>query len=71
MLSQLSPGFDRFPRRVERVVEVLTAGGGWQLTLTDDAREALPFLRRMLDETDARAGFRRSVTEERSDSAIK
>ena len=52
LLSQLSPGFDRFPRRVERVVEVLTAGGGWRLTLTDDAREALPFLRLMLDETD-------------------
>jgi hypothetical protein len=52
LLSQLSPGFDRFPHRVERVVDVLTAGGGWRLTLTDDAREALPFLRRMLDETD-------------------
>jgi hypothetical protein len=52
LFSQLSPGFDRFPRRMERVVEVLTAGGGWRLTLTDDAREALPFLRRMVDETD-------------------
>lgn len=51
LLSQLSPGFDRFPHRVERVVEVLTAGGGWRLTLTHDAREALPLLRRMLDET--------------------
>jgi hypothetical protein len=52
LLSQLSPGFDRFPHRMERVVERLTAGGGWQLTLTNDAREALPFLRRVLDETD-------------------
>jgi hypothetical protein len=52
LLSQLSPGFDRFPHRMERVVEMLTAGGGWRLTLTEDAREALPFLRRMLDETD-------------------
>jgi hypothetical protein len=52
VLSQLSPGFDRFPHRVERVVEVLTAGGGWRLTLTDEAREALPFLRRMLDENE-------------------
>jgi hypothetical protein len=52
LLSQLAPGFDRFPQRVERVVEALTAGGGWRLTLTSDAREALPFLRRMLEETD-------------------
>jgi hypothetical protein len=52
LLSQLAPGFDRFPHRVERVVDALTAGGGWRLTLTSDAREALPFLRRMLDETD-------------------
>jgi hypothetical protein len=52
LLSQLSPGFDRFPRRMERVVERLTADGGWRLTLTNDARQALPFLRRMLDETD-------------------
>ena len=52
LLSQLPAGFDRFPHRVERVVKALTAGGGWRLTLSDDAREALPFLRRMLDETD-------------------
>jgi hypothetical protein len=52
LLSQLSPGFDRFPRRMERVVERLTADGGWRLTLTNNARQALPFLRRMLDETD-------------------
>jgi hypothetical protein len=50
LLSQLSPGFDRFPHRVQRVVGVLTGGGGWRLTLTDDVRKALPFLRRMLDE---------------------
>jgi hypothetical protein len=29
---------------------MLTAAGGWQLTLTGDAREALPLLQRMLDE---------------------
>ena len=49
LLSQLAPGFDRFPQRVNRVVEALTAGGGWQLTLSSDARESLPFLRRMLE----------------------
>lgn len=50
LLSQVAPGFDRFPNRMERVVEMLTAAGGWQLTLTGDAREALPLLQRMLDE---------------------
>lgn len=49
LLSQLSPGFDRFPHRVDRVVEALTAGGGWRLTLSSDARHSLPFLRRMLE----------------------
>ena len=49
LLSQLSPGFDRFPHRVDRVVEALTAGGGWRLTLSSDPRESLPFLRRMLE----------------------
>jgi hypothetical protein len=52
LVSQLAPGFDRFPRRMERVVERLTADGGWRLTLSNDARQALPLLRRMLDEAD-------------------
>jgi hypothetical protein len=52
LLSQLAPGFDRFPHRMKRVVDALTDGGGWRLTLTDDARDALPFLHRLLDEND-------------------
>ena len=48
ILSQLAPGFDRFPQRVDRVVAAVTAGGGWRLTLTENPRDALPYLRRML-----------------------
>ena len=39
LLSQLSPG-STGSHRMERVVEMLTAGGGWRLTLTEDAWEA-------------------------------
>jgi glycosyltransferase involved in cell wall biosynthesis len=46
--SQLAPGFDRFPGRVNRVFDALAAGGGWRLTLSDDPYDALPFLRQML-----------------------
>jgi hypothetical protein len=49
LMSQLAPGFDRFPDRVDRVIGAVTAGGGWRLTLTNDARDALPFIRSMLE----------------------
>lgn len=48
LVSQLAPGFDRFPNRVDRVFSALTTGGGWRLTLSHDPREALPFLRQAL-----------------------
>ncbi|HEU4630135.1 MAG TPA: hypothetical protein VFS08_10335 [Gemmatimonadaceae bacterium] len=44
------PGFDRFPGRHEAVVRTLAAHGGWRLALSDDPREALPLLQRMLDD---------------------
>jgi len=34
---------------VDRVIGAVTAGGGWRLTLTNDARDALPFIRSMLE----------------------
>lgn len=42
------PGFDRFPERHDAVVGALTEHGGWQLTLSDDPREALPLLTSLL-----------------------
>jgi hypothetical protein len=50
LAQQLTSGFDLFPERHDTVVRALTADGGWRLTLSDDPREALPLLRRMLDE---------------------
>lgn len=49
LTSQLAPGFDRFPDRVNGVVDALAAGGGWRLTLSNDPLDALPFLRQALD----------------------
>jgi hypothetical protein len=46
----LAPGFDRFPERHARVVRVLTRRGGWRLHLSSDPAQALPLLRRMLDQ---------------------
>jgi hypothetical protein len=42
------PGFDRFPERHDAVVAALAEHGGWQLTLSDDPREALPLLTTLL-----------------------
>ena len=50
LARQLSPGFDRFPERDEAVAGALGEGGGWRLTLSADPKDALPMLRRMLDE---------------------
>lgn len=46
----LAPGFDRFPERHDAVVRALTAAGGWQLALSEDAREAVPLLQQILEE---------------------
>jgi len=48
-LARPDAGFDRFPARHETVVRALAAGGGWRLTTSGDARDALPPLREMLD----------------------
>lgn len=47
--EQLAPGFDRFPARWPQVVGGLTARGGWRLNLSNDARDAVPFVQEMLD----------------------
>ena len=47
--EQLAPGFDRFPTRWPSVASALTARGGWRLNLTNDAREALPVVRDLIE----------------------
>lgn len=51
LTAQMAPGFDRFPQREQAVLAALTARGGWRLTLSDDPREAWPFVVHMLDDT--------------------
>lgn len=46
---ELAAGFDRHPGRLEPSIAALTKGGGWWLKLSEDPREALPFLRQMLE----------------------
>ncbi|HKG91062.1 MAG TPA: hypothetical protein VKA84_04150 [Gemmatimonadaceae bacterium] len=46
----VAPGFDRFPERHGTVVRALAARGGWRLVPSGDPREALPMLRRMVEE---------------------
>jgi hypothetical protein len=48
-LRRVDAGFDRFPERHDAVVHALAAHDGWRLTLSADPRDALPFLREMLD----------------------
>jgi hypothetical protein len=48
LMTGVSPGFDRFPERHARVVHTLASRGGWHLQLSDDPREALPLLDRIL-----------------------
>jgi hypothetical protein len=48
--ENVDPGFDRFPARHEAVVRDLARCGGWRLTLSDDPRDALTAMRRMLEE---------------------
>jgi hypothetical protein len=49
LTRRVDPGFDRYPARGRDVVRALAERGGWRLRLSADAREALPFLLRMLD----------------------
>ena len=51
LTEQMAPGFDRFPQREQAVLAALTARGGWRLMLSDDPREAWPFVLRMLDDS--------------------
>lgn len=50
LTSELTAGFDRYPERLAASVRALTHGGGWRLGLTDDPHDALPLLRRLVDE---------------------
>lgn len=49
-VGDVAPGFDRFPERHARVAAALAAAGGWRLTVTGRAEDAVPHLRRMLAE---------------------
>lgn len=46
--GEMEPGFDRFAGRMASVVEQLSRGGGYCLTLGPDPRDALPYIERML-----------------------
>ena len=48
---QTAEGFDRFPDRHTRVLEAISEGGGWRLTLSPSANDALPHLKHMLGES--------------------
>jgi hypothetical protein len=49
--AQLAAGFDRFPRRWPAVAAALSARGGWKLSLSDDPRDAVPFVRELTNPT--------------------
>jgi hypothetical protein len=51
--ARLDPGFDRFRDRMGDVTRPLCARGGWRLNLSDDPRQALLHLDRMLAELEA------------------
>jgi hypothetical protein len=51
LVTQLAPGFDRFPARLPAVLDALTRPGGWQLTLSSNPDDAMPFIRTMLEDT--------------------
>jgi len=44
-------GFDRLAHRLPAAIDALSRHGGWRLRLSQDPREALPLLRRMVDGT--------------------
>ena len=49
LTDQLTQGYDRYPHRLESTVSAVAGDGGWRLTLTDDPREALPLLMKLVD----------------------
>jgi hypothetical protein len=49
LTDQLTQGYDRYPQRLESTVSAVAGDGGWRLTLTDDPREALPLLMKLVD----------------------
>lgn len=49
LTRQLTMGYDRYPERLDASVESLASQGGWRLSLSDDPRDALPFLLQMLE----------------------
>ncbi|MES2178526.1 MAG: hypothetical protein V4550_11760 [Gemmatimonadota bacterium] len=47
--EQLAPGFDRFPQRHRDVARLLSAHGGWRLTLTSRPADALNLLHAVVE----------------------
>jgi hypothetical protein len=48
LTRELAAGFDRHAHRLPAAIDALARNGGWQLTLSDDPREAMAFLTRMV-----------------------
>jgi hypothetical protein len=48
LTDQLTQGYDRYPERLESTVAAIATDGGWKLSLTDDPREALPLLMKLV-----------------------
>jgi hypothetical protein len=49
LMARPEPGFDRFPERQAAVAESLAAGPAWRLRLSNDPREAIPLIERIVD----------------------
>jgi hypothetical protein len=48
LLHDPDAGFDRYPERRAACIRALSANGGWRLSLSNNAHDALPFLRELL-----------------------
>jgi len=48
--THLTQGYDRYPERLEAAVRALARNGGWRLRLSDDPRDAMPVLLKLVDE---------------------
>ncbi|HEU0014863.1 MAG TPA: hypothetical protein VFQ45_14345 [Longimicrobium sp.] len=53
LLGEMEPGFDRFAATIGGPVRRLASRGGWRLTLPPSPPDAVPLLRRVLDELQA------------------
>ena len=49
LTDQLTQGYDRYPERLDATVNAVARDGGWKLRLTDDPREALPLLLKLVE----------------------